>query len=457
MPAHLTGSTIAALAAELASGVVTSRELTDAALASVQADGSAFTRVYADAARAAAIASDDTRKRGVIPSLLAGIPVSVKDLFDVAGEPTPAGSTILRDAPPAGADAPVIARLRAAGAIIIGRTHMSEFAFSGLGTNPHLPVLANPRDASRVPGGSSSGATASVARGQAIVGLGTDTGGSVRIPASYCGLTGFKPTQRRITRTGAFPLSESLDSIGPIANSVACCATVDAVLADEPRESLAAIPISGLRLGVPQEYVLDDLDSVVGSAFERALTKLGEAGARVEPMSFPELQRIPEIYARGTIANFEAYGIHSRLGLLRERHRYDPNVVARVETGARLTDGDYGQLLEARARIIRDADLRTAGYDALLFPATASVAPRFSDVVSPEGWTRANALSLRNGMVVNLLDRCALSVPMHVDGELPSGLMVVGETMSDARLLAIGGTVETALASAPGSGRPRSP
>src|SRR5256885_9515156 len=208
----MTLRTVSQAAAELSRGAVTSRALVDEALSAIAADGTAFMRVYADRARADAAEADAARPNGSVPSLLAGIPISIKDLFDVAGEPTPAGSEILRNGPNALRDAPVVARLRAAGAIIIGRTHMSEFAFSGLGTNPHSPRLSNPRDASRVPGGSSSGAAASVARGQAVMGLGTDTGGSVRIPAAFCGVTGFKPTQRRVTRDGAFPLAESLDS-----------------------------------------------------------------------------------------------------------------------------------------------------------------------------------------------------------------------------------------------------
>ena len=211
---EIAGRTIADLAAELTRGAVTSRELTERALDSIADDRTAFTRVYEQQSCSAADAADKARASGPVPSPLAGIPVSIKDLFDVAGEPTPAGSEVLRDAPLAVRDAPVIARLRAAGAVIVGRTHMSEFAFSGLGTNPNWPRLSNPRDASRVPGGSSSGAAASVARGQAVMGLGTDTGGSVRIPSAFCGVTGFKPTQRRVTRDGAFPSRKASTALG---------------------------------------------------------------------------------------------------------------------------------------------------------------------------------------------------------------------------------------------------
>jgi aspartyl-tRNA(Asn)/glutamyl-tRNA(Gln) amidotransferase subunit A len=442
--------TISALAADLTAGRTTSRSLIEAALETIARDSSAFTYVDAERARAAADASDRLRAQGVVPSALAGLPVSVKDLFDVAGEAIPAGSIVLRDAPKAAGDAPVIARLRAAGAVIVGRTHMSEFAFTGLGLNPHFPVCANPRDAARVPGGSSSGAAVSVARGQAVMGLGTDTGGSVRIPAAFCGVTGFKPTQRRITREGTFPLSVSLDSIGPIANSVACCRLSDAVLADQPIKPHPALSLNGMRFAVPTDYVFDGVDDVVGAAFERALGILSDGGATVERLRFPEFARIPEITARGAIANAEAYAFHNRMDLLKHGARYDPNVLARIEIGGRMTAGDVEALFAARAALIADANRHSAGYDALLTPTVAIVAPRFEDVVDPSAFARANGLALRNAGLVNLLDRCALSVPMHREGELPSGLMIVGETMGDARLFAVGEAIEGALVRARG-------
>src|SRR5438874_12202294 len=220
--------TLAALAADLAAGRTTSRELVEAALdriADPAGEGvRALLKVYGREARAVADAQDQLRQSGYVASPLAGIPVSIKDLFDVAGEVTLAGSKALDDRPPATADAPVVARLKAAGAIIIGRTNMTEFAFSGVGINPHYGTPGNPYDRSLIPGGSSSGAAVSVGDGQAVVAIGTDTGGSVRIPAAFCGIAGFKPTQYRVSRDGAVPLSTTLDSIGPLANSIACCA-----------------------------------------------------------------------------------------------------------------------------------------------------------------------------------------------------------------------------------------
>src|SRR6266436_1253615 len=248
---------IAALAQELAEGKTTSRKLVEAALARI-ADaggegGRVFTKVHAQDALLAADASDRLRKQGVVPSPLAGLPVSVKDLFDIAGDVTTAGSKILRDRSPAAADALAVARLRSAGAVVIGRSNMTEFAFSGIGINPHYGTPANPYDrvSRRIPGGSSSGAAVSVSDGMAAFALGTDTGGSVRIPAALCGIAGFKPTTARIPREGAFPLSRTLDSVGPLAPSVACCATVFQILAGEPPHPLNTAALAGLRLGVP--------------------------------------------------------------------------------------------------------------------------------------------------------------------------------------------------------------
>lgn len=441
----LTGRTIESLAADLAAGKTTSRALTEAALESIAREGSAFTLVAGERARVEADASDRLRKAGVVASPLAGVPVSVKDLFDVAGEVTTAGTDVLRDAAPAVRDAPVVARLRAAGAVILGRTHMSEFAFTGLGVNPHYPTCPNPLDGARVPGGSSSGAGASVARGQAAMGLGTDTGGSIRIPAAFCGIVGFKPTQERVTREGGFPLSQTLDSFGPLANSVACCALVDALIADAPIAKHPPLGIAGLRLGVPTDFVLDGVDEVVGRAFERTLARLSAAGARVERVSIPALKRMPEITARGTIANAEAFAIHTRLGLLKKRERYDQIVLSRIDVGGKMTAQDYLDLLHARAALIADVAPISARYDALVLPTCPTVPPRFDEVADAASFGRLNALTLRNSSVFNYLDRCGLSLPMHAAGELPSGLMVVGERMSDARLLAVGAAIEAVL------------
>lgn len=318
---------------------------------------------------------------------------------------------------------------------------MSEFAFTGLGLNPHWPQPPNPAAPDRVPGGSSGGAAVSVALGQAALGLGSDTGGSVRIPAAFCGLAGFKPTQRRITRQGAFPLSQTLDSIGPIAWSIACCRTLDALIADAPPPGCPRLDLAGLRLGVADGYLLEGLDPVVAAAFDKALSSLSAAGAEIIHFAIPELASIPQMNAKGSISNAEAFAWHRRTGLLAQRGRYDPNVRARVELGAGLSGADYLDLIEARRVLIDAAARRTGRFDALIAPTVPIQAPRFTDVAEPDAFARFNGLALRNASVVNLLDRCAATVPMRSDGA-PAGLMIVGETLGDGRALAVAEAIE---------------
>jgi aspartyl-tRNA(Asn)/glutamyl-tRNA(Gln) amidotransferase subunit A len=442
---QLKAQSIATVARALGAGETTSRALVEIALEAIAADGRAFTHVDFAGARGAADASDKARANGLVPSALAGIPISVKDLFDVAGEPTQAGSLLLRNAPPAARDAPVIGRLRDAGAVIVGRTHMSELAFTGLGLNPHWPPLPNPHDEQRAPGGSSSGAAVSVARGQSVAALGTDTGGSVRIPAAFCGLTGFKPTQARITREGTFPLSPSLDSIGPIANSVACCRAFDAVIADTPITPHPEVAPGQLRFAVPSDVVLDELDEAVARDFEAALACISRAGAQVGQVRAPEFSELSRLNARGALANAEAYAVHLAAGLLERREGYDPDVLARIEVGERMSADEVREIRAARSALSMRLETLSKAYDALLFPTVAIVAPRLADIAEPRGFARANALALRNAALVNFFDRCALSLPMHKEGALPTGLMIVGERLGDARLLAVGEAIERVL------------
>jgi len=441
----LVGKTLAELARALAAGETTGRVLTESALAAIAADPRAFTRLDPARARAAAEVADIARAQGHSASPFAGVPVSVKDLFDIEGETTPAGSLILADGPPAQVDAPVVARLKAAGMVVIGATQMSEFAFTGLGLNPHHPQPPNPRDPTRVPGGSSGGAAVSVVLGQAAGAIGTDTGGSVRIPAAFCGLVGLKPTQRRVTRQGAFPLSPSLDSIGPIANSVACCAALDGLIADAPLAAAPPVRLSDLSLGVPTDYLLTDLEPAVAEAFDAALGALSRAGTRVETFAFPELGRIPAMSARGSIASVECYAHHRRLGLLKKRELYDPNVFTRIEAAGAMSAADYLDFLAAREALIGEVNRRCRRFDALLTPTCALLAPSIDNVGDPAAFARLNQLALRNPAVVNLLDRCAVSLPMACAGPVPAGLMLIGSALGDARLLAIAAAVESVV------------
>ena len=405
-----------------------------------------YTRIYADAARAAARHADAQRKTGIALPALAGLPVTIKDLFDVAGEPTAAGSTLLRDAPPAAADAPAVARLRRHGAAITGKTNMSEFAFSGVGANPHLGTPRNPADArvARIPGGSSSGAAVSVGLGLAVAGLGSDTGGSLRIPAALCGLVGFKPSQPRVPLAGAFPLARSLDTVGAITRCVADALTVDAVIADAP---LIVRPraLRGMRFAVPQTLVLDALEPAVARACARALSTLSAAGAQLDEIALAGLAEVTQLNAPGGLSPIEAHAVH-RARLAAHRDRYDPRVARRIDAGAGVSAADYLDLLDARRAWIERMTAELAAYDALICPTVPIVAPEIGAVLaSDEAFFHTNGLLLRNTSLINFLDGCAFSLPCHAAGELPVGLMLASVQGDDARLAAVALAVEAAL------------
>lgn len=444
--------TVAALAAALAAGRTTSRALVDDALARIAepaGEGArAFVKVHADAARADADHSDRLRRAGVRRSAVDGLPISVKDLFDVAGDVTRAGSRVLETAAPAACDAPAVARLRAAGAVILGRTNMVEFAFGAVGTNPHFGTPRNPwdRKTGRVPGGSSSGAAVAVADGMGVMGLGSDTRGSIRQPAALCGVAGFKPTMRRVPREGAFPLSFTLDSVGPLANSAACCAAFDAVLSGDPSPSLR-LRARGLRLLVPRSSALEDLDAPVASAFQQALRTLSQAGALIEERALPAFDRQAEYFRNGGFAAAEAYAIHrGRAARLAE---YDPRVAKRVVLGKDIAGFELVELGLVREAYQREVRAAVAGFDAFVMPTAPCVAPTIAEAeASDEAYFRWNGRILRNTGLVNFLDGCALSLPCHAPGTAPVGLMVCGTAMQDSHVLAVGVAVEDALAAA---------
>jgi aspartyl-tRNA(Asn)/glutamyl-tRNA(Gln) amidotransferase subunit A len=444
---------LAQLGADLAAGRTSSRKLVEAALERI-ADpagqgATVFMHVDADSARAAADGHDRLRAAGTVLSPLAGIPVSIKDLFDIEGQVTRAGSRALAEAPPATADAVAVARLKRAGAVIVGRTNMSEFAYSGLGLNPHYghplsPYRRGVQGDERIAGGSSSGAAASVADGMAAVALGTDTGGSIRIPAALCGLTGFKPTAGRIPRQGGVPLSATLDSFGPIGVSVACCALVDRMLAGlEPRIPTLR-PLEGVRMGVLTHYVTDDVEAAVASAIDIALKHLEAAGAIVSEVRFAPLDRLPEINRFG-FSPIEAYAWHRTL-LDKHRDQYDPRVLVRILKGQPASAADYLDLMAERTAMLEAARPLWQRFDAIVAPTVPVVPPRLADLEHDDAaYGRINALILRNPSVFNFLDACALSLPCHVRGEAPVGLMLAGAPYGDDALLGIGRAVEAVL------------
>ncbi|MHC4048712.1 amidase [Bradyrhizobium sp. 25ACV] len=442
--------TLAKLAEDLESGRTTARKLVEACIARI-ADPAGegqrtFLHVDKDAALAAADAMDGLRKAKAAPSRYAGIPISIKDLFDIKGQVTRAGSRALDDSPPAEQDAATVARLRRAGFVVIGRTNMTEFAYSGIGINPHYgtPKGGWNRAVGHVPGGSSSGAAVSVLDGMAHGALGTDTGGSCRIPAAFNGIVGYKPTQRRVPLEGSVPLSFSLDSIGPLARSVSCCAILDAVLTNEPIAPLKPRPIQGMRLAVPTTIALDDLDAEVAETFERALKTLSDHGAIIERIEMAEFHDIGPMNAKGGFAASESYAWHRYL-ITSKGDVYDPRVSVRIMRGEAQSAADYIDLLNERRSLIARVNARIAPYDALVLPTTPNTPPKIADLADDKAFTRENIRALRNCTLINMIDGCAISLPAHRQGDVPVGLMLAGAGGTDHRIFELAAGMEAVI------------
>jgi aspartyl-tRNA(Asn)/glutamyl-tRNA(Gln) amidotransferase subunit A len=402
-----------------------------------------FAQLFEDEARLAAAAADLRAERGTSLGPLDGHVVSVKNLFDLAGQVTTPGSAILRDRPVAQRDATAVARLRAAGAVILGKTHMTEFAFSGVGLNPHDGNPGNPRNRSRIPGGSSSGAAISVVDGMAEIGIGSDTGGSLRIPAALCGAVGFKPTAGRIPTEGVFPLSTTLDVVGPIARSVGACAMADAVLSATSIDPLEPIDKATLVLTIPRGRLFDKIESPVATAFDRAVEKLRVAGFRIRDGALDrELDQLAALDAIGTftavelLARLKDEGIGDFRGV-------DPQIRARIEAGGQVLAADYVRMTKRRAKLVAGMDQRLESGEILLLPTVPLLAPDISRLLEDETeFHRINGLLLRNTRVANLFDLPAISLPVP-GASLPVGLMLMGRRLADRRLLSVAAAVET--------------
>ena len=439
--------------AGIAAGRVRSAALLERSLEAAAAPVSqyVFMRRFDGAADVAAFADSQQRAGAPLPPL-AGLSISVKDLFDVAGQPTTAGSTVLADRPAATADAPAVARLRTAGAALVGHTNMTEFAFSGVGINPHFGTPVNPATAAldatpRIPGGSTSGGAVSVATGAAWAALGSDTGGSIRIPAALQGLVGFKCTARLVPTVGCIPLSTTLDTACAVTRSVRDAVLLHEILADRSA-ALAGRPIGALRLAVPTTTLLDEMDDAVGSSFARALETLRAAGATIDEIALPELAALSQLQVSGGFAAAESWAWHRRL-LAARGADYDPRVAARIRRGEAISAADYIDLCAARTAWIASMAARLRGIDALLSPTVPIVAPELAPLVaSDDAFARANALLLRNPSVVNMLDGCALSLPCHAPGDMPVGLMVWRGALQDDAVLDTSLAIEAALAPA---------
>jgi aspartyl-tRNA(Asn)/glutamyl-tRNA(Gln) amidotransferase subunit A len=399
--------------------------------------GAIFTRLYRQAALAAAAAADVRAASGAPLSAIDGLLVSIKDLFDVAGEATEAGAPALSRESPALTDAAVVARLRAAGAVIVGKTNMTQFALSGLGLNPQRGTPLSPwrRAEAHIAGGSSSGAAASVADAMVAAAIGTDTGGSVRIPAAFCGLVGFKPTASRVSRRGVFALSPSLDSIGPICTTVKACAAIDAVIADpEPEHGSPSLADDVIRIATPLHYVLEDLDPAVAAAFTAALERLERVGAQRVDLAGPWLERLPELSAAGGFSPIEGWAEHREV-FERVHGACDQRVMARFLAARAARAADYIDMLKLRGSLMDLAGAAFSPFAAVAFPTVAMVPPRLAELDGDAAYDLANRRVIRNAAVANLLDVCAITLPCHQPGEAPVGFTLMGPRNGDKALL----------------------
>ena len=442
--------TLDGLSRELRDGKTSSRKLVEQALAKISdpaGEGTrAFIKIDAEGALAAADYQDRLRRQNRQPSPFAGIPISVKDLFDLAGEVTTAGSKVLKDAAPAVSDAPAIAALKSAGLVVLGRTNMTEFAYSGVGLNPHYgtPRSAFDRKTGRIPGGSSSGAAVAIADGLCALSIGTDTGGSCRIPAAYNGITGCKPSTGRVSPRGAYPLSSRFDSVGPLGNSVACCAAADALMAGDWTGKIAAREVSSLRIGVLKTAVLESLDADVAAAYERVLSRISKAGATLVDLAFEELLEMPSLTIKGGIVAAEAFAQHRDL-IARKGADYDPRVRMRLEAAGGISAAEYLSVVKRRDEMIRRFSAVTQGLSAVVLPTVMIIPPPITALEGDQDYLRFNSMSLRNTYVGNFLDCCAISIPVNEPGAAPVGLMLMGVWGQDQRLFSVAQAVETLL------------
>ena len=445
------------LTAQLELGTLTARRLLDDCLAAIdKQDGEgtrAFLKVYHDRARAQANDVDKARKDGWSLPTFAGIPLSIKDLFDEEGIVTRAGSKVLNEAAPANKDATVLTRLKAAGFIVIGRTNMTEFAFSGIGTNAHYGDPRSPfeRDKDdihkgRVAGGSSSGSAVSISDHMAAASIGSDTGGSTRTPAAFCGIVGFKPTTTRIPSEGVYPLSQSFDAAGPMANSVSCCAILDSLMAGGPGEDELHSIVKGLRLAIPKGYLFEDLDPHVAHSFDCAIDMLAAAGAEIADVTFAAIENLRPSNNPKSIVAAEAYQVHKTRLESGMSSSYDPFVAYRLQSGKNILASEYIEMFETRKQVWAEVQAKFRGFDALVLPTAPILPPKLSSLTNIESKILQSAKSLRNTSVFNYLDRPTISIPCHEPGTGPVGLSLVGSRQHDRRLLAIAKACEATMA-----------
>ncbi|MUO81633.1 amidase [Agrobacterium vitis] len=448
----MSGKSIAQLAVLIQSGALDPQDLAHQTLAAIRdhADQTIFTRLTPERAMQEAKASASRIRAGCSLGPLDGIPIAWKDLFDLKGITTTAGSVVLDDQPPAVRDADVVQALANAGMVSIGHVNMSEFAFSGLGVNPHYGTPRNPHSMgeARVPGGSSSGSAVAVAAGLVPVSIGTDTGGSVRIPSAFNGIVGYKATRGRYSMRGVFPLSKSLDSLGPLCRTVQDAVWVDAAMRGLTQPQVTRTALAGRRFVVPERVFFDGAEDGVVQAFEAAIRRLEQAGAVVRRQAFPIMQQILDVLAKhGPLVTAEAYVLHRHRLHGPDAARMDQRVATRARLGENISLASYVELIERREQLIAEFTGQIGTDEFILTPTVAHVAPLTAPLVADDDlFVATNGKTLRNTMLGNFLDWCAVSLPCGTgDANMPVGLQVSGPAGSDEALLGLALSVEAVV------------
>ena len=447
----LARATAAGLGRLIASGAADPVEVVEHFLA--EAEGAKKRNVYlcvtAERARREAEASRKRHREGRALGPLDGVPLSWKDLFDVAGSPTTAGSALRRDSGPVQRDAPVVANLAAAGMVCLGKVSLTEFAYSGLGLNPHYGTPANPHDTAiaRAPGGSSSGSAVSVADGSSPCSIGSDTGGSVRIPAAFNGLVGYKTSEGRIDKASVFPLSDTLDTVGPLTRSVEDAVLLDMAMRAAVVSGVRRADLSTLRLVVPESVVFDGIEEAVARNFEDCIDRLKAAGASVERQPFPLFEEVQTVTAEhGSLTAAEAYFVHRERVDGDDGGKIDRRVVARILGGKRMSSHDLISILRRRDSLIAAFGRELDGA-LLAMPTTPHTAPEVAPLEADDAYFHEiNLKTLRNTMLGNFLATCGLALPSGRDaGGLPTSILFSAPGGQDERLLSYGLAIESAL------------
>ncbi len=442
--------TVTQLSKMLRKGKRDAVDLTEEVLDNIRScdDQAIFIDVLADRARSEAKAARRRLKSGNLLSLLDGVPIGWKDLFDMEGRTTTAASVVLKSDPPAKADAALVAAGKRAGMVSIGTLNMTEFAYSGIGLNPHYGTPRNPHGKVHCsPGGSSSASGVVVAKGLLPVAIGTDTGGSIRIPASFNGVIGYKTSTGHYPMDGVFPLSRSFDTLGPLTQTVEDCVIVDAVLRGLKASKIKSRSVRELEFLVPTNVVFDGAEDAIQANFEAALSRISKAGGKIRRVTLPAFDSILKLVTtRGNILGAEALHVHWERVNGPDAQRMDKRVVQRIKLAEKMTVVDLVEVMQQRKLLMAQANA-LIGDAIVVCPTTPHVAmpiaPLEADV---EEFFRVNAKTLRNTMLGNFLDWCGLSIPSGTDHDnMPTGFLMSAPHGRDADILSSGLALESLI------------